>query len=894
VSFQITATSTSINAILGGIYYLSRVKILPKRALLTQMSGIALATIIQSSRPYTEKHLKEWFDSHHLDYVYLSSSLLVMGLFGRYAKLPTKVILISTLVFSTTQFLGYKLATTYFKQDIKPESEIDKTRRETFQFIKALCDAGFGERNISQDEIDHFLLMMAGDVPPSKNYTRALTLVESIDQLRTSDPHNTRREANHIFTIICYVVPLYFPEQTSRLDCQELSPLEYINEVGTICMQTFLSGLSHQFRQRQQENPFFAQYANFFNALILFSQNPSIQAFEALAEQYLPALSPLQNAKLQKLETQYHRSFSSLEEAIHYDQKQEFIRFVQDRLPSKGTASFLPQCVFDMCRHSQFGLFHECIVDDILSDKEESPILELLDLFVADYISNYRDREGIWFHSGESNFGYARKEQDWKRLLVNNPRESSIETLKVGSTFLREVTTVYLDNFEECLDLFHTHSELSTSIEAMIPLLPIALTLPLDIHKTWEPILKETSKPTTQSRVDVRIFQRAFLKWALCELEKDHPALIKCLGQELELRVCQLDFLLHYQNLPITEAAQNKAERQQIAEKLQELLSKGVQAARMGCKNLVESRSPGKNVNLVLGIGFRGPLFNSNISSSHPNIVFLNLSEMGRRLPKKDKDLPNSLFSLPFLHATRYLMQAKDRNRGSDLFKIYILQHPSQADIIIHRYIFDKILACIIKQCWRGIHPELAPTLKREIGTKVEEHVTGCVNNRTKKIRHLEQQRGSKKTKPKEKESLSQQITQFQTEQERQTALKESILKKLHIEHPHFDQEEFTLIQQALDNKQSICVEAVITRHSRNNLIIPICFNGNREDIIHVDEIPILLGSYNRPVIPPCEHYCQLFSGSHLMWAELTRDTTLDEFDALDQSRGGRGVQDFI
>jgi hypothetical protein len=116
MTLQISSASTAANLICAAMYYFSRSKNFPSKTLSTHITGVALASVFMGSRLYSEKQLKKWFDEHHLDYIYFASSFAIMGAMGWYGKLPTKVNLFSSLIFSGIQTVSYKLATVYFKE----------------------------------------------------------------------------------------------------------------------------------------------------------------------------------------------------------------------------------------------------------------------------------------------------------------------------------------------------------------------------------------------------------------------------------------------------------------------------------------------------------------------------------------------------------------------------------------------------------------------------------------------------------------------------------------------------------------------------------------------------------------------------------------------------------
>lgn len=97
MSIQATATATAINLIIAGIYCIEQRKVTLRHVLASQMSGVILASMINSTRPYTEMYLKQCVDEHYVDYIYGASSVLIMGLAAYYAKLSLKVNLTATL-----------------------------------------------------------------------------------------------------------------------------------------------------------------------------------------------------------------------------------------------------------------------------------------------------------------------------------------------------------------------------------------------------------------------------------------------------------------------------------------------------------------------------------------------------------------------------------------------------------------------------------------------------------------------------------------------------------------------------------------------------------------------------------------------------------------------------
>ena len=189
-----------------------------------------------------------------------------------------------------------------------------------------------------------------------------------------------------------------------------------------------------------------------------------------------------------------------------------------------------------------------------------------------------------------------------------------------------------------------------SDLEYLADHLPTILSLPLDIHEIWG---EKLNTPTAFSRefiVYSRIFQKAFLKWSLSEVRLEYPEEVKRLKKELPLRILMSDLMIRHADLDIVVEDDS---RDEIAKKLQALLKRGIEAAKFSSRNLTESRSPNaKKRDLTLGFGFQGTIFHPATSwDSKKDRIFLNVSETGRRLPKKEADKNESLFSIPFLHA---------------------------------------------------------------------------------------------------------------------------------------------------------------------------------------------------------------------------------------------------
>ncbi|MGE3535584.1 MAG: hypothetical protein AB7H48_12235, partial [Parachlamydiales bacterium] len=563
--------------------------------------------------------------------------------------------------------------------------------------------------------------------------------------------------------------------------------------------------------------------------------------------------------------------------------------------------------------------FAECICDDIQEGvtPETSSVLKLLDLFIIDFIQKYH--ESIWFNDGKSNFGYHRSESDWEALLVSDAE--SLSELKC-SALLNRVVSVYLDNFEELLDQFHEQAPLfKEHLNQFVKNLDWILTIPLDSCKqlTKEICQKRMSEEEASFSFFLRIFQRAFLTWAIEDVAFEDPELIpEWFTKEIKLRLMIASHLMKLsedRRVEFISRFQCDEERAVLVEKVQQLMTRGIEAASFACANLVESRKPNhQKTDLTFGFGFKGWLFSSatGIRSSEQEI-YLNLSESGRTLPNA-KNLSRSLFSLPFLYATRYLMQekhressisdSKDQPRSSnsqeqkhfktkDLIPTKILTRPTEKDKKIHLYLFQRILYHYFVNDKIEVYHEFYSAIKDELMRCLEAKKTVQVNEQRKKIKDLQQRLNSRKATDEEKHNLRSKINEAEEKIKEIQGFYAHLSEKIRVnqERPLLSKEEFEFVLSALDNKSAICVEAVISKHSKNSLIVPLSFNQERSDIVKVKDRELRIGTYQRPVIPPCDKYCQLFGGSHILWAELTRIRTLDELDKMDKEKGGQGLQ---
>ena len=196
---QSTATASAINFIFAGIYYIGRRKKVSSQSLLTQISEVVFTSIINSTRPYTERALKQWFKEHHLDYIYGASSFLIMSFAAHYAKLSIKTNIVTTLLFTMLQigahkFSGYlyigQLEIEFLEQEkedflddnisIKPHPrfqldlqrarEVEEVSQDEVQRLKGILKEAQGMLGLipSLDE-------QMGEVPEFQGFTEQLT-----------------------------------------------------------------------------------------------------------------------------------------------------------------------------------------------------------------------------------------------------------------------------------------------------------------------------------------------------------------------------------------------------------------------------------------------------------------------------------------------------------------------------------------------------------------------------------------------------------------------------------------------------------------------------------------------------------------------------------------------
>lgn len=770
-------------------------------------------------------------------------------------------------------------------------AEVDRGRIGLYEQFHRILSYLFGERPLDQQLMKEHLLEMSGRKAPTIEYLKVQKIVMANFDYPPDLASLTKKEAINFWTIVFLAGLPFFQEFVDEFDQGQINEQEFLGKCLKICLEHIEDHFT-AFIKGSNDPQLHLQGQAIFGMLDLFKGTANLDALE---KKYGRSLSQLKASNLEAYRQKHRVNFPDLDAALRYGFKEQFLNFLVRRFDECEENDFLKRTQELMIRHSYQGVFNECIIEDITQnlDPGNSLVLELLDLILMDYISS--GRKAIWFHGGEQNFGYDRDEEEWKRLLVHNPDEDQIQEIPEGSTFLKEFITTYVDHFEDCLDLFQEFEQkpypFINDLEYLADNLPTILSLPLNIHQKWGDKLKSPTPFSGEFITLSRIFQRAFLKWSLSELRLEYPDAVNKLKKELPLRILMSDLLIRHADLEILVEDDS---RDEIAKELQTLLRRGIEAAKCSSRNLTESRSPNaKKRDLTFGFGFQGTIFHpSTPLNAKDERVFMNLSETGRRLPKKESEKESSLFSIPFLHATRYLIQqinqahseTGDRREARDLIRTKILNHPLNEDITVHRYLFDRIFLHALTNSEIDVHEGFLPKMKEEIA----ENLDNFVRMETVRLSN----RINPKRKPQNQQLFDQAKAAYEEELQELKKLESQIKEKIRTsERPLFDPKEFQLIHKTLNNKQSICVESVITRHSKNHLIIPFSFNPNRADAVTVDGKKLHIGKHSRPVIPPCDNYCQIFAASHLIWAELTRNTSLDELDSLATEHGQEGVR---
>lgn len=554
--------------------------------------------------------------------------------------------------------------------------------------------------------------------------------------------------------------------------------------------------------------------------------------------------------------------YRSLAEAGTYQHRTMIRKLIDRQMPDQAPypPDFLKRMQELFGRTSSFSTFAECVVEDVLQGKtvENSRVLQLLDLFVIDFMQT--DRESIWFQSPENNFGYRRSEEEWRAII----QEGSIH---------REAIHMLMNMFEHVLDFFHEpppEGELSnaSAVLEIVDHLDWILAAPLE--EIYNQVPKQEEEAICRYHNVHRAFQESFIRWAIEKSKETMPELAdKDLLKELKIRLMMAAYIV-----PNSIPPENRSERRlALAKGISPLIRNAVQAAHHAAGNLIASRNPaGPNLDLVFGFGFQGWLFSNQPNARHqPNAILLNVSERGRRLPEKPNDIGASLFSLPFLYAAQLLLQiahqqVQQLEQPEDVIPLIILGEPTEEDKKVHRYLFERLITHAFTHPNIQLHP-------RFWDGRAREEIANALSSyaRTYSLKGVPQ-------------------ANRVAERARLGAIAEEIGRKItEISHPRLTPNELQFLLRALANKSSICVESVISRHSKNNLIVPLSFDPQRHDVITIDGQLVKIDT--RGVIPPCDRYCQLLSGSHQLWADLNRNPTMDQLDQRSRESGQGGIQ---
>lgn len=542
--------------------------------------------------------------------------------------------------------------------------------------------------------------------------------------------------------------------------------------------------------------------------------------------------------------------YSTIEEVGRHEGRREF-RALAERLLQHSDSSprFLQKVLMIIGRTQNFMSFAECVSEDVMAGKTvaDSLVLQLLDAYIRDFIQ--LDRKSIWFQSVTNNFGYRRDGQDWERFVGTR-------------TFEHSVIDFHMWLFEKVLDMFNeTNPQMPSYAQSVLEIvehLDWMLSTPMEVLQEHLPSTPPIGGPRYSE--SQQAFQHAFIAWAIDAIKQTDPKLVDDkVEDQLEHRIWMASQLLP--NTPSCGISLIK--NRNLAVAIAPLIRNGVVAAQYAAQNLIASREPnGPSLELVLGIGFQGALFSNQPNARHqPTGLLMNVSERGRRIPSLQK-MEQSLFSIPFLFATKFLSQKMNQDMtknpaSGEVIPITVLSQPTEADKRVHHYLFDRLLTHAFSYPDIALNPDfLDLKARREIQQTLTTYCAGT----------LPSQKG---LAPAAKREAQQHVR----------AMADEVGRRIVNEsQPQLSPEELKLVLDALANRASICVESVISRHGKNNLIVPISFDPLRGDIVITpDGHQMRVGT--RGIIPPCDRYCQLLSGSHQLWADLTRDPTLDQLD---------------
>lgn len=128
-----SALAASINLFSTGTYYFSRKSDLQIGALLNQCYGIALASVINSTRSYTSPYLRQQFSERQLDCLHGAASVIMIGLATHYAKLSIKTHT-TTLIFFAGLHVGvHKFTSHLFRDQLAFEQRNHHRQKSTYK-----------------------------------------------------------------------------------------------------------------------------------------------------------------------------------------------------------------------------------------------------------------------------------------------------------------------------------------------------------------------------------------------------------------------------------------------------------------------------------------------------------------------------------------------------------------------------------------------------------------------------------------------------------------------------------------------------------------------------------------------------------------------------------------
>ena len=112
--------------------------------------------------------------------------------------------------------------------------------------------------------------------------------------------------------------------------------------------------------------------------------------------------------------------------------------------------------------------------------------------------------------------------------------------------------------------------------------------MPIDYIEKNPPKFPET--PQSNHRLLSKIYQRSFLMWACKEVQEKYPQQMQIPEDEIRLRVSFANFF--HTNPQLALPSEIPApDRIEMVENLETLLSSGIEAAKIGCENLINSRN---------------------------------------------------------------------------------------------------------------------------------------------------------------------------------------------------------------------------------------------------------------------------------------------------------------